>query len=99
MTDFCDKTSEELNALIAAAKAKLEAQQQSKRKSVIAEIKQLAASIGATVDIHEQDSRMSKVGAKYRDPETGKTWSGRGLPPKWLQLHVAGGGSKDDFLI
>lgn len=23
--------------------------------------------------------------AKYRDPETGKEWSGRGRPPKWLQ--------------
>lgn len=22
--------------------------------------------------------------AKYRDPETGKTWSGRGRAPKWI---------------
>ncbi|MFZ3121634.1 MAG: H-NS histone family protein [Variovorax sp.] len=25
-----------------------------------------------------------KVAAKYRDPATGATWSGRGKPPRWL---------------
>ena len=36
----------------------------------------------------------SKVAAKYRDPFTGKEWSGRGLQPKWLA-----GKEKSDFLI
>ena len=31
---------------------------------------------------------------KYRDDETGKTWSGRGLAPKWLA-----GKDKADYLI
>ena len=35
-----------------------------------------------------------KVAAKYRDPLTGKTWTGRGLAPKWLA-----GKNKEDFLI
>jgi len=35
-----------------------------------------------------------KVAAKYRDPISGKTWSGRGLAPKWLA-----GKNKDDYLI
>lgn len=26
----------------------------------------------------------SKVAAKYRDPATGKTWTGRGKAPKWI---------------
>jgi DNA-binding protein H-NS len=26
----------------------------------------------------------SKVMAKYRDPKTGATWSGRGKPPRWI---------------
>ena len=25
-----------------------------------------------------------KVSAKYRDPDTGATWSGRGKPPQWI---------------
>lgn len=28
---------------------------------------------------------VKKVTAKYRDPQTGATWSGRGLTPKWLK--------------
>lgn len=36
----------------------------------------------------------SKVAAKYRDPVSGKEWSGRGLAPKWLQ-----GRDKSAFLI
>ncbi len=36
----------------------------------------------------------TKVAAKYRDPETGKEWSGRGIAPKWLA-----GKDKTKFLI
>lgn len=36
----------------------------------------------------------SKVAAKYRDPVSGKEWSGRGLAPKWMQ-----GKEKTEFLI
>ena len=41
----------------------------------------------------------SKVAAKYRHPDSGATWSGRGLPPKWLADQIAAGKSKDQFLI
>ena len=27
---------------------------------------------------------VSKVAAKYRDPATGQTWTGRGKAPKWI---------------
>ena len=32
-------------------------------------------------------SATSKVAAKYRDPETGKEWSGRGKAPVWIRDH------------
>ena len=35
-----------------------------------------------------------KLPAKYRDPETGKTWSGKGPTPKWLE-----GKDRNEFLI
>lgn len=35
-----------------------------------------------------------KVAAKYRDPDTGTTWSGRGKPPQWIA-----GKDRDPFLI
>jgi DNA-binding protein H-NS len=36
----------------------------------------------------------SGVAPKYRDPESGSTWSGRGKPPKWIA-----GQDRDTFLI
>lgn len=30
-------------------------------------------------------SGASKVAAKYRDPATGQTWTGRGKAPKWIE--------------
>ena len=36
----------------------------------------------------------NKVAAKYRDPATGKEWSGRGISPKWLE-----GKDRAQFLI
>lgn len=38
----------------------------------------------------------SKVAAKYRDPASGKEWSGRGVTPKWIS---ASGKDKAAFLI
>jgi DNA-binding protein H-NS len=32
---------------------------------------------------------------KYRDPATGKTWTGRGKPPNWIK----GAKNRDQFLI
>jgi DNA-binding protein H-NS len=30
-------------------------------------------------------AKGSKVAAKYRDPATGSTWTGRGKAPRWIQ--------------
>lgn len=44
------------------------------------------------------DARSTRKGAvvvaKYRDPSTGATWTGRGKPPLWIKDK-----SRDDFLI
>ena len=34
---------------------------------------------------------------KYRHPDTGETWSGRGRMPKWLSLAVERGGDREEF--
>lgn len=36
---------------------------------------------------------------KYRDPVSGKTWTGFGKAPGWLVNGIKNGKSKDDFLI
>jgi DNA-binding protein H-NS len=35
-----------------------------------------------------------RVAAKYRDPQTGATWTGRGKPPQWIA-----GKERDQYLI
>lgn len=37
--------------------------------------------------------------AKYRNPATGQTWTGRGKAPRWLTEAEAQGKSRDEFLI
>lgn len=41
----------------------------------------------------------SKSAPKYRNPETGKTWSGRGKRPQWIHDALADGQSLDKYLI
>jgi DNA-binding protein H-NS len=36
---------------------------------------------------------------KYRNAETGETWSGRGLQPKWIQVAIASGKTLADFAV
>lgn len=44
-------------------------------------------------------TRKSKGPAKYRDPESDRTWTGRGRVPLWVSGHESGGGKRDDLLI
>ncbi|OWT67909.1 MULTISPECIES: H-NS family nucleoid-associated regulatory protein [unclassified Achromobacter] len=39
------------------------------------------------------------VAPKYRHPDTGETWSGRGKAPRWLTAAEAEGAKRDSFLI
>jgi DNA-binding protein H-NS len=40
-----------------------------------------------------------KPEAKYLDPTTGTTWTGRGKTPKWLQAALLSGKKKEKFAI
>ena len=103
MANFDDLSPEELQKLINDAQTQLEQKQNSQRKTVIAQIKELAASIGVTVDIiddKKSKKASSSVADKYVNPNnSAQKWSGRGLPPKWMQALIAEGRSKEEFLI
>ena len=44
--------------------------------------------------------KTGKVAPKYRNPaKPGETWSGRGLPPRWMAALIKKGKKKEDFLI
>jgi len=44
-------------------------------------------------------AKKTEVKPKYRNPETGDTWSGRGKAPRWLTSAEAAGTARDTFLI
>jgi DNA-binding protein H-NS len=97
-----------------AQKAALEKQiaeaRREARAGAIAQIKSLMAEHGLTMadlggkspapGVSASPSRKGrKVPAKYRDPATGTSWSGRGLQPKWLKAALANGRKLSDFAV
>ncbi len=74
------------------------------KAGAIAEIRELMAANGITVeDLQGSATRARRstgtVAAKYRDPQSGKTWTGRGRTPTWLTAAEAAGQGRDQFLI
>ncbi len=103
MIDIQNLSPAELQALIKNAQSALEEKQVGMRKQVIAQIKELAASIGVTVEIiddKKSKKSSSTVAAKYANPANpSETWTGRGLAPKWMKSLTDQGRNKDEFLI
>ena len=104
MTDYQNLSESELQAVIESAEKALKNKQATKRKDVIAQIKELAASIDVVVEIHEADTKLTrkgvKVPVKYRHPEDPeKTWTGRGVMPVWLQTLINAGHDRSEFEV
>jgi DNA-binding protein H-NS len=96
-----EKQHAELEKQIASAKRE-------ERSSVIATIKTMMSDHGLTAeDLGASKIRQPKSGtnpskkvpAKYRDKQTGQTWSGRGLQPKWLKSALAQGHNLSEFTL
>lgn len=45
------------------------------------------------------EDKRNVVAPKYQDPDSGKTWTGRGKSPAWLSAQLLSGRDKQDFLI
>jgi DNA-binding protein H-NS len=98
---------EQLAQQLAAVEKQITAAQSEKRTEAIAKVRALlaeygltAADLGGSAPKAEKAAKpTSTVAAKYRDPESGKTWSGRGLKPRWLTAAIATGKTPADFAI
>jgi len=96
-------TLQELIAQKEALDQLIQEQRTAELSEAVGKVKALIAEYGLTQeDIfggvrakkEKTEGMKAKVAAKYRDPVSGKEWSGRGIAPKWLQ-----GLNKADFLI
>lgn len=95
-------TLQELIAQKEALEKLIQDTRQTELAEAISQVKGLIATFGLTQEdifgasrgARKVKAEGAKVAAKYRDPVSGKEWSGRGLAPKWLQ-----GRDKSEFLI
>lgn len=95
------KSYKELLAEREALEQAIAQARQNEIASAVTRVRELVAEYGLT----QQDvfpgrapraagKTSGKVAAKYRDPATGQTWTGRGKPPKWID-----GKDRNQFLI
>jgi len=97
MSEYNTLSEDELQAVIAQAEKALKDKQLEKRKQVLAQIKELASSIGVTV---KSVRKGKKIAPKYRNPgDAAQTWTGRGVAPKWMQALINEGRDKSEFLL
>ena len=93
-------TLSEINAQIAELQKQAEQIKKAELDSVIMEIKKKIAEYGITardLGFDNNKTRKSEVAPKYA--KNGKTWTGRGKKPLFIQEHLASGGLLSDLLI
>lgn len=93
-------TYQELQAQIAELTIQAEQARKQEIASAVAQIKSLMEEYGITIEDLSKPSKSSaakreSVPPKYRNPATGKTWTGRGKSPKWIADAV----NRDQYLI
>lgn len=100
-------TYKELQDQIAKLQAEAEQVRKSEIANVIADIKARMAEFGIGVEDlgmtgktkGRRKSTASVSVAKYRNPATGETWTGKGRRPNWIVEAEQQGKSASDFLI
>ena len=103
------KTYAAIQAEIARLQRQAESARKTEIAGVVGRIKEAIAAYGLTADdlgfgarragqkaASNRTAARSSIGVpRYRDPASGKTWTGRGKPPLW----IAGVKDRDAFLI
>jgi len=93
----------ELLAQKAALEAQIAQARETEVSAALTTVKQLVADFGLTTeDLFPTPGKKGgngatkglKVAAKYKNPATGETWTGRGKAPRWLD-----GKDRNQFLI
>jgi DNA-binding protein H-NS len=99
---------EELDRVVSAAEGERQAKRDAARRTLLEEVRAKAAALGLSLEGllqgAQQDSPPLKgtrgpARPKYRHPETGETWSGRGSAPGWLKRLEDEGRSREEFAV
>lgn len=86
-------TLEELLAKKKELEQQIEQIRKAERADALRNARTIIANFGFTAeDLFGTRKEQKRADAKYRNPETGETWSGRGRAPRWLE-----GKNREDF--
>lgn len=104
MADYQNLSVNELHSVIENAEKALKNKLVNHRKEVIAQMKELAASIDVVIEISDSDKKSArkgmKVAPKYQHPSQPElVWTGRGMKPKWLRALIDEGRDLSEFAI
>lgn len=104
--DLSKLSVEELETLVRDVQAEIVARKEAERERVLQQMRELAASLGMTLeDVLRMEKRSGGGGggavqAKYRHPDNPDlTWSGRGKRPAWVTEALAAGKTMDDLAV
>lgn len=73
-----------------------------KAQEIIREFDLTASELGLSGKVSKKGLAKDKgnvVAPKYKDPDSDKTWTGRGKAPGWMSAQLEAGKTKQDFLI
>ena len=105
--DLSKLSVEELESLVKDAQAEITARREAERERVLGQMRELAASLGLTLEDVVKLERgkavkgvAASVQPKYRHPTNPNlTWTGRGKRPAWIAEALAAGKSLDDLAV
>jgi DNA-binding protein H-NS len=103
-------STQELDELITVAVARKNEEMTTARASFLDDVKAKAASLGMSLAdlvglgngraaVKETSAGGSGPPAKFRNPKTGETWSGRGRPARWITELEAKGRKREEFRV
>lgn len=104
--DWGEYSIPELRGFINEIEYEISRQREEKRKELKERIIEIVRSEGLTLsDVFgwQEQKKARKaprvLPVKYRHPETGATWTGRGKKPRWLSELIEAGKGLEDFAV
>ena len=80
------RSLEEIDKALEALRQERDSVLRNESKQGLAQVKQIIAKFGFTADqVFSETKARAQAAAKFKDPKTGETWSGRGRAPKWIK--------------
>ena len=80
---------QKLQVQLAELDRRIRAERRRERQAVLLQVRQLVTNYALSArevfgQGYSDRTKLFTMGAKYRDPTTGATWSGRGRTPAWI---------------